>query len=171
MKQAQINQLEMYEASNSYLDTHAAILSPVPVISNYKTTLLSVIQSIKTTALDQDSAQIFIGSTLRQLKEQVAIKMDILDDTLEAYADDTENMELLHQASNSKSDYFQLSHEDFETKTKNMIALTEQNAPAMTDYGMSTERMDEVKASFDHFKTSAARLAPTRSPHVWLLPT
>ena len=152
MEQVQINQLEMYDATNSYLDVHAAIWSPIPVISNYKTTLLSVIQSIKKSAQDQDSAQIFIGSTLRQLKEQIAIKMDILDDTLEAYADDTENMELLHQASNSKSDYFQLSHEDFETKTKNMIALIEENATAMADYGMSTEQIDEVKASFDHFQ-------------------
>ena len=152
MEQTQINQLEMYEATNSYLDTQAATWSPIPVISNYKTTLVNVIQSIESSAQDQESAQVFISGSLRQLKRLIALKMDILDDTLEAYADDTENMDLLQQAANSMSDYNQLSHEDFEVKTKNMIDLIASHIPAMVDYGLSVEQLDEVKTSFDHFQ-------------------
>jgi len=152
MEQTQINQLEMYEATNSYLDTQAATWSPIPVISNYKTTLVNVIQSIESSAQDQESAQVFISGSLRQLKRLIALKMDILDDTLEAYADDTENMDLLQQAANSMSDYNQLSHEDFEVKTKNMIDLISSHIPDMANYGMSVEQVDEVKTSFDHFQ-------------------
>ena len=75
--------------------------------------------------------------------------MDIQDDILEAYASDTDNTELLAKATNSYSDYFSLSNENFEVKVKNMITLVEDNVQNATEYGSSTEQVEDVKTSFN----------------------
>lgn len=152
MRQIQINRLEMFEATNLYLDQNAAIWSAIPILSRYKNSFTQTIEGIKRSALDQDASQIALGGTIRELKQVIADKMDILDDVLEAYADDTENAELLAQASNSRSDYFRLSHEDFETKTKNVIGLLESHVDSMVDYGVSVEQIEDAKVSFNLFQ-------------------
>ncbi|MEP2024551.1 MAG: hypothetical protein ABJH98_12660 [Reichenbachiella sp.] len=152
MTREQINRLEMAQATNAYLDTHAAVWNAVPIISNYKTTLIQAIQGIQEASLKQESSQVFISASLRELKQQIAQKMDILDDILEAYASDTDNAELLSQSTNSASDYFRLANEDFEIKTKNVIDLLDGHVADMADYGMSAEQIEEVKTSFAIFQ-------------------
>lgn len=152
MNKKQINKLEMAIATNTYLDTQASVWNAIPIINNYKTSLIQTIQGIHDSSQEQESSQVFIGSSLRELKQQVAQKMDILDDTLEAYAADTENAELLSKATNSTSDYFRLSNEDFEIKTKNTIDLLEGHVENMADYGMSADQVEEVKTTFALFQ-------------------
>ncbi|MFY0628444.1 MAG: hypothetical protein JXR07_19260 [Reichenbachiella sp.] len=113
---------------------------------------MQAIQGIQKASLKQESAQVFIGGSLRELKHQIAQKMDILDDILEAYAADTENAELLSKSANSVSDYFRLTNEDFEIKTKNVIDLLDSNLSTMSDYGMSADQIEEVKTSFALFQ-------------------
>ncbi|SMD32753.1 hypothetical protein SAMN04488029_1104 [Reichenbachiella faecimaris] len=152
MTREQINRLEMAQATNAYLDANAAVWSAIPIISNYKTTLIQAIQGIQEASLKQESSQVFISASLRELKQQIAQKMDILDDILEAYAADTENAELLSKSSNSASDYFRLANEDFEIKTKNVIDLLDGHVAEMADYGMSADQIEEVKTSFAIFQ-------------------
>jgi hypothetical protein len=152
MTRDQIDRSEMFQATNKFLDANAAIWSPIPVINTYKTAFMQFLTGIETAALKQDASQVFIGVSVRELKQLIAQKMDILDDTLEAYAADTENAELLSKAANSATDYFRLSHEAFEIKTKNVIDLIDSNLEAMADYGMSVAQVDEVKASFSLFQ-------------------
>ena len=152
MTREQINRSEMYQATNTFLDANAAIWSPIPVINIYKTKLVETLNAMEDAADKQESAKVFIGGSLSELKRTISQKMDILDDTLEAYAEDTDNAELLSKATNSQSDYFRLSHEDFEIKTKNVIALLDSHVDAMTDYGMSAAQIEEVKTSFDLFQ-------------------
>lgn len=152
MTREQINRLEMAEATNTYLDTNATVWNAIPIISNYKTVLIQIIQGIETASLKQESSQVYIGKSIRQIKQQIAQRMDILDDSLEAYAADTENAELLAKASNNYSDYYRLNNEEFEIKTKNMIDLLDVNVADMADYGMSTDQIEEVKTTFDVFQ-------------------
>ena len=152
MTRNQIDRLEMYQATNAYLDSNVAVWSAIPIINTYKTAFVQTIQSIQETSQRQESTKVYLGTSLRQLKHQIAQKMDILDDTLEAYAADTENSELLARASNSASDYFRLSNEDFEIKTKNVIDLLDSNLASMTDYGMSEAQIEEVKTTFGLFQ-------------------
>ena len=151
MKQTQANRLEMLEATNMYLDQEANLYSAIPVIMKYKNDLVSVIANIKAAAKDQDAAQMFIGQSQKQLKRLISEKMDILDDTAEAYAADTEKIELLAVVSNSMSDYYKLPNEAFETKVKSMIELIETHVKAMADYGMTQEMINDVKLHFDLF--------------------
>lgn len=152
MTREQINQRVMAGATNTFLDSHVAVWTPIPIVSNYKTTLVQAIEGIDTAAQLQESSQVYIGSSIRDLKWQIAQKMDILDDSLEAFAADTENVELLAKADNSATDYFRLSHEEFEIKTKNVIDLLDVHVASMTDYGMSPAQIEEVRTSFTAFQ-------------------
>ncbi|MGL1886761.1 MAG: hypothetical protein OCD76_09615 [Reichenbachiella sp.] len=153
MNQKQINRLEMYQDSNIYLDLNTGVWSVIPIAATYKTQLSDIIDQLKTTAQQQDAVQVFLGKSLRQSKQALAQKMDILDDVLEAYAADTDNSQLLVQAVNSTTDYFRLTHEDFEIKTKNMLDLLTTEVDKLSDYGLSNAQLDDAKQSYDNFST------------------
>lgn len=152
MNQKQINQLEMFQSTDDYLNANTAIWSSIPIITQYKNQVSQVVDAIRTSAQDQEAAQVFIGGSLLQVKHLIAEKMDILDDVLEAYADDNEDAELLSKASNSKTDYLRLPHGDFEVKTKNVIDLLETYVDQMQDYGITATQIDDVKLSFSVFQ-------------------
>ena len=152
----------MLKDTNTYLDSNAGLYSVVPVIVKYKNDLLNVINGIKTAAKDQDAAQVFVGESKAQLKRLIAEKLDILDDTAESYADDTENAELLSALSNSMSDYYKLPNEAFETKVKNVIEIIEANIKAMKDYGLTQEMVDDVKLQFNEFEAKSGKPATYR---------
>ncbi|MEO1255275.1 MAG: hypothetical protein AAFY41_10375 [Bacteroidota bacterium] len=152
MDKRQTNKLEMMETTNTYLDANTAAWSAIPIVSTYKNRLSQAIDGIKTAAQDQEAAQVFIGSSLQNLKITISEKMDILDDVLEAYADDTDNAPLLAQADNSKSDYLRLPNEDFETKVKNVIKLLEEHVAEMEEYGLTQDQIDDVKLSFGSYQ-------------------
>ena len=86
--------------------------------------------------------------SLRQMKLELASKMDILDDTLEAYADTIGNEELLFKASNTKADYFSLVNEAFEKKVRGMIKLLQKHVIAMGEYGMTNEQIADAMHHF-----------------------
>ncbi|WP_282088458.1 hypothetical protein [Aquimarina algiphila] len=149
MTREQINKLEMCQATANHMDIFSATWSMVPVIGRYKNQLTQLIENIKNAAGEQESAQLFIAKSVREIKKEVALKMDIQDDILEAYASDTNNDELLAKSTNSYSDYFTLSNENFEIKVKNMITLVEANVKNAKEYGSSIEQVEDVKNSFD----------------------
>lgn len=151
MKQEQINRLEMYQTTNDYLDAQNAVWSAIPIIGKYKNELTDLVTAIKTAAADQADAQVFVGKTIAGFKRQIATKMDMLDDIMEAYALDVENAELAQQAANSTTSYFSLPYEDFEIKVRQVIGLLETHLGAMADYGMSAEQIEDVKLDFDQF--------------------
>lgn len=153
MTNNQIAQVEMFRSTLSFMDNHSAVWNAIPIVNTYKTRLSEITEAIEESAKDQEESKVAIGQSLREIKLQVATKMDILDDLLEAYALDTDNDELLVKSKNSKTDYYRLSHEEFEVKVKNIISLLEQNLSQMADYGMSETMLDEVKTTFNSFET------------------
>jgi len=157
MNQQQINRLEMYRATNDYLDAQNALWSAIPIIGTYKNQLSALIAGIEEAASSQAGAQVFIGKSVAALKKLMAEKLDLLDDILEAYAADVGNAELEQQASNSKTDYLSLPNEDFEIKSKQMIALLEQHMEAMADYGMTSAQVDDIKQDMDQFLASRGK--------------
>lgn len=142
----------MLEATSNYLDRKAHVYSVIPIFPKYKNDLVNLIANIKTAAKKQDEAQVFISQSKNELKRLISEKMDILDDTAEAYAEDTGNAELLSKVSNAMTHYYQLPNEDFEIRVKNVIELMEAHVEAMADYGMTQEMIDDVKLQFDFFE-------------------
>ena len=152
MTQKQINKLEMLETTHRFLDANTAVWSVIPMATIYKNQLAHVIDALKSSAQAQDAAQVFIGGNLQELKITIAEKMDILDDALEAYAEDTDHAELRALAENTKSDYLRLPNEDFETKVKNVIELLEAHVGEMADYGLTPDQIEDVQLSFSTYQ-------------------
>lgn len=152
MNKRQIKKLEMMRSTNAYMDSTSATWNSIPVASNYKTGLAQIIDQIRSSAEDQEAAQVFIGSSLHEIKQRIAEKLDILDDVLEAFAEDTENAELLVQSSNSKSDYLRLANEEFETKASHIIDLLESHVENMADYGLTQDQIEDVKLDFGTYQ-------------------
>ena len=157
MNQKQINQLEMFQTTNDYLDGQASVWNAIPIIGNYKNQLTEALSGIKQAAADQADAQVFIGKSIKGVKKTIAEKMDYLDDLLEAYGEDTGNAELVSQSSNTKTDYLRLTHEDFETKVKQVIALLEDHTEQLADYGLTKSQIKDVKLDLDQFLSSRGK--------------
>lgn len=152
MEKEQISKLEMLDAVDETMDNYTAVWSAIPKVAETKNTISQLIISIRETAGNQKAARVFVGKTLRKIKKTVADKMDVLDDILEAYAEEQGYTELLAKASNTMTDYYRLSHESFETKVKLVIGLMEAHLADLADYGFSQELLDDAKASFGEFE-------------------
>ena len=144
--------LEMLVATEDILNQHTTIWASIPKISESKNTLSQWVMSIKDTALEQGSTEVLLGKSLRSMKKDISEKLDMLDDILEAYAEDTSNIKLIEQASNTMNDYFRLSNEEFETKAVGIIALLENYLPDLADYGLTKDLLEDVKNSFGEFE-------------------
>ena len=146
--------LGMLEETNAYLDDHIAVWTAVPIISNYKNKVHELVYHIKEVQKKTDPANIHKGQSILHLKKQIADKMDILDDTLEAYAEDIGDNELRKLADNYYSDYFRLPYEAFEEKVTDMITLLEKHVDKMHDYGLVQDQIDDVKLNLDEYQLS-----------------
>ncbi|NQZ77480.1 MAG: hypothetical protein HRT61_15465 [Ekhidna sp.] len=158
MEDSHVREIEMYEQANAYLDDHIAVWITVPIISNYKNKVHQLIPLMKQ-AMDgtEDTSKIHLGQAILHIKKQIADKMDILDDTLEAYAEDINDNELRKQAANHYSDYFSLAYDEFVPKVTSMIALLEAHVGDMYDYGLVQDQIDDVKLNLDEYQESLGK--------------
>ncbi|WP_462253382.1 hypothetical protein [Ekhidna sp.] len=147
----------MMRKTNEYLDANTSVWTAIPISSSYKADLASLLDLIRTSADSKEVSQMFVSPSVTKLKNQVAERMDILDDVLEAYAEDTGNKALLEAASNSKADYLRLPGEEFENMTRNIIDLLEENVDNMSDYGMTKDQIEDAKLLFCAYQDEKGR--------------
>lgn len=152
MEASQLKELQMMEATNRFLDANVGVWSSVPIVATYKNQFSRIIDALKSSQKEEDVKPEPTDTVLQNLKITIAEKMDILDDVLEAYADDTKNGALLKQSENSKTDYIQLSDEAFEEKVQEVIALLEMHVNEMAAYGFNQDQIDDVKLSFNNYQ-------------------
>lgn len=145
-------ELEMLEQTNAYLDDNIAIWISIPIINQYKNKIHQLTLAVETVLVDEPRQH--TGQNILHLKKQIADKMDILDDTLEAYADDIGNESLREKANNHYSDYFRLTYDDFVPKVQSMIDLLEENIDHMADHGIVHDQIDDVKLNLDEYQLS-----------------
>ena len=160
MNQVQISKLEMYEATNDYLNKHPDIWYSVPIIGNYKNQLSIIITHIRAFASNSIKPHPKMNGVLRTLKLQVADKMDILDDVMESYATDIDDEKLRKLSANTHSDYISLQGEQFELKVRQVIKLLERHVAEMSDYGINSEQIEDAKLSFNDYLRHAGKSRP-----------
>lgn len=146
------NELDMLEQTNAYLDDHIAVWISVPVINQYKNKIHQLTLAIEKSL--EHEPRVHTGQNILHLKKQISDKMDILDDTLEAYADDIGNEELRKKADNHYSDYFRLTYDNFLEKVVAVIDLMEENIEDMYNHGIVQDQIDDVKLNLDEFQVS-----------------
>ncbi len=152
MNPRQVKILEMMRTTNAYLDANTSVWTAIPIASTYKIALATLLDQIRTSIDNNEASQMFVSPSVLEIKHQVAERMDILDDALEAYAEDTGDTELCIKARNSKDDYLSLPHEDFEIKTCQIIDLLEKHVKKMGDYGLTQDQIDDAKLLFGTYQ-------------------
>lgn len=145
--------LEQLNTTLSYLDTNKSIWGGVPIVCTYRDHLAEAIDGLKAELASQADSSDFSGSTLQQLRITIAEKMDILDDILEAYAEDISDKKLLEEAENSKSDYLRLTNDGFERKVTTVMQLLEQHKNQLANYGLTNDQMKDVNVDIMVYKT------------------
>jgi len=156
MNQPQAGKVEMYEATNEYLDWYSNLWSPIPIIGNYKNYLSLIIANIHQLT-NMPAAEPTMNGELRTLKMQLADKMDLLDDVMETYALDIGDKKLYEQSANSHSDYIKLPNDKFELKVRQVIALLERHVAEMADYGINCEQIDDAKLCFNTYQRKVGK--------------
>ena len=151
MTQAQINRGQMIDAVITFMNKNTAKWSTIAIIGMLMSKLNELFEAITEHKEAQNAAKVFIHKNKNEQKRIVADKADILNDTLEAYADIEENAELEYKADKSSSDLYKLRNEDFKTVITETITLLEGNLNNMADYGMTEPQITDLKTSFDNF--------------------
>jgi hypothetical protein len=151
MTQAQINRGQMIDAVITFMNKNTAKWSTIEIIGMLMSKLNELFEAITEHKEAQNAAKVFIHKNKNEQKRIVADKADILNDTLEAYADIEENAELEYKADKSSSDLYKLRNEDFKTVITETITLLEGNLANMADYGMTEPQVTDLKTSFDNF--------------------
>ncbi|MEL6561885.1 MAG: hypothetical protein AAFQ94_27105 [Bacteroidota bacterium] len=152
MNKEQISRLEMLEATSSEMEKNRTVWDFIPIVGKYKNELDGNILSIKGQAEQQQAAQVFISKSLTDQKRSIAEKMAIIDDSVEVFAEDKGDTELMVKTTNTKSDYYKLSHEEFEVKVTNVIGVVESVLPELADYGITVTEVELVKEEFNDFQ-------------------
>ncbi|MEM6644085.1 MAG: hypothetical protein AAF616_13980 [Bacteroidota bacterium] len=148
--------LDYLETTKSYLDANQTIWSEVPIVSTYRDHLAEAIRSIKESLEEQNEKTDFSSNTLQQLRITIAEKMDIMDDILEAYADDVNDKRLLDEAKNSKTDYLRLTNDGFERKVDTILTLLKKHQIDLKPYGFRDENLQDVLSDFQAYKALRA---------------
>jgi hypothetical protein len=152
MNQNQINRKEMYETVNSFFDTNAAKWSSIPKLAEFKNLFSNVIGQINESQYAQQEAQVFLGKNKTQLKNTVALKADILNDSIEAFALVTGNMELANKMATSYTQLNRMRNTEFIPAIMAIVTAADNNEePLQVEYGVSAEQVEGLKNDFDDF--------------------
>jgi len=174
MLEEQQNVYDKLATTLSYLDSNQDIWSSVPIVKTYRDHLADSVNDLKEELSEQPEKLNFGSGTLHQLRITIAEKMDILDDILEAYAEDVADKSLLEVAKNSKTDYLRLTNDGFERKVVNVLKLLEDFQDTLRNYGLSQEQISDVNEDFEAFKSKRNDPQPVQesqeaSPQIKLL--
>ncbi|MEW7278284.1 hypothetical protein ABW636_06785 [Aquimarina sp. 2201CG1-2-11] len=151
MDQRQINRLEMYQAVQSFMDTHTDIWNGVPVLVTFKNQFDEQLIKIRENQDSQEAAKTYLGTNKTTQKRFVSEKADILNDALEAYAAVEDKVELEQKAAKSFSDLYRLRNQDFIIIVNETILLLEEHLNDLQDYGVTADQITDLKNSFDRF--------------------
>ena len=152
MNQEKIDKIVTLQTVTSFLEANGQLWRSIPIIETYANHLEEVIKGLDEATVDESGLPKLTNTTLPQLRITVAEKMDILDDILEAYAEDTNNSRLLSEAENSKSDYLRLTNDGFERKVNSVLKLLEKNLEQMRPYGITHKEIEDASDAFALYK-------------------
>ena len=152
MNQSQNNRLEMQESTDLYLGKNLDKWDAIPVVHTYRNRLSELTASIKNNAGKQEASKVFISKSLVGRKKSIAEQMAIIDDSVEVFAEDKGDDELLVKTKNTTTDYFRLPHEEFEVKVTYVIGIVEAHLPELGEYGITESELEDVKTEFNDFQ-------------------
>jgi len=142
----------MHDAVIAFLDGNPEKWSSIPKIVVFKTELSTVNVAIEQSQESQLAAQVFVGESKQQLKKTIALKGDVLNDSVEAMAVVTDDAALESKMAASYWDLKNLRNGDFVPKIKELIAMAEAHKEVLVaEYGVTEEQIEDLKADLNRF--------------------
>lgn len=152
MNKEQINRKEMHDSTLLFLDLHSEKWSPIPKVGEIKNELVRVNNDIEGIAKEQSDSQIFLGKNKTQLKNSIATKADILNDTLEVFATFAGNNALVQQMGDSAHALGRLRTEDFIRRVQLIVGKAKENMDALqNEYGVTEQQITDLQNDIDSF--------------------
>ncbi|WP_053182938.1 hypothetical protein [Sunxiuqinia dokdonensis] len=152
MNKNQSNRKAMHDAVIAFLDGKPEKWSSIPKIVVFKTELSTVNLAIEQSQESQLAAQVFVGESKQQLKKTIALKGDVLNDSVEAFAVVTDDAALESKMAASYSDLNEMRNGDFIPKIKEVITEVETHKEVLVaEYGVTEEQIEDLKADLNRF--------------------
>lgn len=150
MEVRQLNQKNMCDAVNNYMDEHVSKWQSIARLAIAKTELSQKLIAVDVAQAAQAEAQVTIGKSKLALKKAIATKADVLNDLIEAHALIAGDDEMARQMGDSKTDLYRLSYPDFFIKVKAIIEkATELQEVLVNEYGMTDELITDIQNDLD----------------------
>ncbi len=152
MNRSQLNHKEMHEAVIHFLNLNADKWSSIPKVGEFFNAFILVNAEIDQAQEAQQGAQVFLGKNKKQLKKTIAMKADILNDSLEAMALIEGNMSLKSRMAATYTDLYETVNALFVPRIMEIITEAENHQEVLTtEYGVALPQIESLKQGVDQF--------------------
>ena len=154
MNSGQESKLSMYFATNDYLTTNAAILTPLPNYAGFSTSLKSSITSIQTYAEQQKFAKTGIAETKKQARKTLALLSVDTSRKLTALATFANNKVLLDEIKYSESVLNRCPDTQLRDIAQGLYNRAQTNLTALATYGVTAATQTALQTAITNFVTA-----------------
>ena len=158
MNKKQFNRLKMFEAVTVVLDLFAAYIAAVPALLEAVTKLKNLVQAINLKANLQESAPAGKVAARDNTRAALTQSLFVVMRGLKLHAKTTNDAELLALSDISKSDLDRLPDIKVESTAKFMKEKAENNAEALTLFGITAEILTQFNQNYGAFVAALADL-------------
>jgi hypothetical protein len=145
MNNKQENKLTMYDSVLSYLNSRTDMLNQMPALKTAVTDLHVIVNGIKEKANETISSITGKADLKAELKEQLILKTAAILGAVKAYARRKDDTVLKAKADVTRSQIKKQRDTELAIFCKGMFELVSPFAPALTDYGVTSEDIDEFE--------------------------
>jgi hypothetical protein len=150
MNKQQTKYFRMMQSTQVHLDNHSALWSTIPKIVAIKNDIDEIITRISIKS-DDISGMVGVSERKEALKGIIAMKGSRLAGTLEAFAHEQGDKDMIAKVSASKTDILRMKEEDLGPFIKFLTDTASQHMTALADYGMTGEVLNELQTSLDEY--------------------
>lgn len=150
MTKKQSNEFRMFMTTQLFLDGTTSVWSVIPKNILYKHDVDEIIGLIGEKSEEAKNI-ISVAGRKNKLEDLIELKVSSLSGPFQAYADDTDSLDLAKVIKASKSSLKQMKEEDLVVFSNMIVSKATEKLTELTDYGVTPESLTEIKAIVDEF--------------------
>jgi len=150
MNKEQTKYFRTMQSTQVHLDNHPGIWSAIPKIVAIKNNIDEIISRISIKS-DDIAAMMGISERKEALKGIIAMKGSRLAGTLEAFAYEQGDNDMIKKVSASRTDIHRMSDEELGPFVKLLTETATTHMTALADYGITQEVITELQTSLDEY--------------------
>lgn len=142
MNKKQGNYYRMFLTTQNYLEDQLPVFQAIPKIKAYKDELDALLVCIS--EVEQTHGTIALTKRKRQLKYAIAMKLSILSGALQAFAFESEDMDLVKSVKITKSELKKMKDLEIDAKVNAILRLAKQFLAELSDFGITESMLIEI---------------------------